>query len=121
METQNLIKFLDWGTSGHKGSAMKSNELSVWYNLKNKNYSITFSNDLDTDKKYIRFGKLGDNIAICFNNDSGVKISRVGKLNKNMKVDCKDFVQHFFSKLDKEKDRKILKFKKITNDILIIE
>jgi hypothetical protein len=122
---ENLINFFDFGTSSPRGRRLPENHVSVWYNLKgNKSYGCTFSNNIKTDKKYIKIGKLGDDICFMFTNEPSIRIYGDAEKRKNVVFNSKGFVEHIFPELKsgrfEEKNRKIFKLKVINPDIFVI-
>ena len=116
---ENLIEFFDLKT-GAKGRKLNDKNVSVWYNTKYNGYNVTFSNDIDTHLEYVKIGKLGDNLCFVFNSEEGLRLTKVGTTNKNLKFSSKDFIEMIFGRINevqKTKDRKVFEMQKINDTI----
>lgn len=126
---ENLIQFLDFETS-QRGRQMGSNSFSVWYNLNGQNntYGTTFSNDIKTEKRGVKIGKLGDQICFVFTDEqNAIRIygnkKDAGKKNKNIVFSSKGFCEFMFKDLKNiktGKNRVVFNLKKISEDIFVI-
>lgn len=119
---EELIEYFDWSAPVRRRK-ISEDTLSVWYNMTNKNYAVTLSNNFRTDKKFVKVGKIGDNLALMFNNESGFRVQFCGspknEIKQNVKFSSLQLIEYIFTNLDKTKDRKEFSFSKISDDILI--
>ena len=124
---ENLIQYLELEKS-NRGRKMDDNSFSVWYNLSGKisTFGTTFSNDIKTEKKGVKIGKLGDKICFVFTDEPNA-IRIYGNNNKserkNIVFNSKGFCEFMFCDLiDKKegKDRKVYELKKINDEIFVI-
>lgn len=114
---ENLIEFFDMKAGSNRGRRLRPLTASVWYNMAYKGYNTTFSNDIVTDKAFVKIGKLGDNLCFVFNDEEGLKLSQVGSRNKNVKFSSRQFIEMIFGELEKNKDRKVFEMQKINESI----
>ena len=126
---ENLIQFMDFGTSSALGRRLPDNHVSVWYNLKgkNKSYGCTFSNNIKTEKPFVKIGKLGSDICFMFTEESAIRLYGDITKRKNIVFNSKGFCEFMFPELKTgtvgiipEKGRKIFKLKVINSDIFVI-
>ena len=119
---EELIEYFDW-SSPVRRRRIQEDTLSIWYNTTNKNYAVTISNNYKTNKKFVKIGKIGDNLAFMFNDENGFRVQFCGSPQKttkqNVKFSSLQLIEYIFTNLDKPKDRKEFAFTKISDDILI--
>ena len=119
---EELIEYFDWSGPVRRRRILEDT-LSIWYNTKNKNYAVTISNNFKTDKKFVKIGKIGDNLAFMFNNEVGFRVQFCGSPQKTSKQNVKfssfQLIEFIFTKITQEKDRKEFAYTKISDDILI--
>ena len=76
-----------------------------------------------TDKKFVKIGKIGDNLAFMFNNEAGFRVQFCGSPQKtskqNVKFSSQQLIEFIFTEITQEKDRKEFSYTKISDDILI--
>jgi hypothetical protein len=114
---EQLIEFFDFGTKpSGRGTHLKSNTVSVWYNLKHSCYNCTFSSDIKTDKACIKIGKLGSDLCFAFANE-GIALRKSGK---NIVFASRDFVEMVFGEIKNEKGRKVYNLKKINSEVYVL-
>jgi hypothetical protein len=112
------IEFLDFKSPNGKGRRLPENSVSVWYNNgEQKTYGITFSNNIMTDKKFVRVGKIGEKLCLFFNDEDGIRVTK----SKNMICHSKSFIEYIFVELNKEKDRKVFELEVMSSDLFIIK
>jgi len=125
---ENLIQFFDFNTTS-KRSVLMPNSLSVWYNLNNRNKSFgcTFSNNIKTNRRHVKIGKLGNDICVVFTDELGITLygSKNVEKRKNVIFNSRQFCEMIFPELIKEnittgKKRKTFNLKKINADIYVL-
>jgi hypothetical protein len=118
---ENLIEFFDWKRSTVSAKKkLGENDFAIWYNKKNTSYCVTINNQFKTDKEFVKFGKLGNSIAMVFNNEDGFRLHKVGmKESQNITFACVHIVKMVFAEMKEEKNRKLFKYNKVNNDVLI--
>lgn len=130
---QELIKFMDFSQNrSGRGRKLADKTISVWYNIKpddsKKNvYAATMSNDISTDKRFVKIGMLGDEMVLVFTNEpDGIRINGSIEKRKNLVFHSKGFVEHIFPEVsspdhEKLKDRKVFKLIPVSSDVYKIE
>tara|TARA_R110002126_G_scaffold93089_2_gene220725 strand:+ start:6068 stop:6451 length:384 start_codon:yes stop_codon:yes gene_type:complete len=122
---ENLIQFIEFDKTG-RGRSLGEESVSVWYNLngKSKTFGVTFSNDIKSDKGYIKIGKFADQYCFVFTNEGGFTIYGDPDQRKNIVFNSRGFCEMIFENLKTEskgKDRKVFKLKKLTDEVFVIE
>jgi hypothetical protein len=122
---EQLIKFIDFETSaGMRGRRLDPDTLSAWYNLSkpnNKVYGVTLSQNIQTDKKNVKIGKIAEDLCLFFTNDSGIKLR---KSSKNIVFSNRGFIEYLFPECKQKasgKDRKIYTLIQVSNDVYLIK
>lgn len=112
------IEFMDFKSPNGRGRRLPENSVSVWYNNGlQKTYGMTFSNNIMTDKKFVRVGKIGERLCLLFTDEDGIRLTK----GKNILCHSKQFVEYIFEDLDKEKDRKVFELEVMSSELFIIK
>jgi hypothetical protein len=118
---ENLIQFMDFGKSTGRGRRLDPLSVSVWYNRKDRgSYGVTFSNDIKTDKKRVKIGKIGERICFVFTDESeAITLNK----SKNVVFRSYGFVSFMFDGqiIEGKSDRKVLKLERLESNIYIIK
>lgn len=126
MEMENLISFFE---KEERRTKLEKNTISVWFNKKNNNYAVTFSDEKLSVFKYARIGILGENLVIVFYSqkpsDNYFTISNTGSKKTTCVIHGKSFVSPIFKKFGKdfksEKERILIEFESITESIIVLK
>jgi hypothetical protein len=130
---QELIQFMEFSKNvGGRGRRLADNTISIWYNIekpdsKKRVYASTIANNVRTEKKFVKIGKLGDDLVIVFTNEpDGIRINGSIEKRKNLVFHSKGFVEYIFPELKnvdhkQVKDRKVFRLIPVSSDVYKIE
>jgi len=124
---ENLISFIEFDSplDGLRGGRLQNNSCSIWYNLdgQQKNYAVTFAQNIETERKNVKIGTLGDEICFVFTDEPGIKLNN-SKNRKNILFHSKGFLEYIYPELKKiksGKDRKVFQLKEVGKNVLMLK
>tara|TARA_R110002153_G_scaffold189041_4_gene341904 strand:+ start:10973 stop:11368 length:396 start_codon:yes stop_codon:yes gene_type:complete len=114
------IDFFDFSNETTRGRKLKNMSCSIWYNKsKNKTYAVTFSNDILTEKEYVKIGRIGNRICFVFTDEKAIRLSK----NRNILFRSKQFISMIYGKVDELtelRQRTIYGLEKLGQDVYLL-
>ena len=126
---ENLINFFENKGAKTGRSGLGANVASAWFNKKNNDFQMTFSNEKLLDFNYVKIGTIGEALVIVFYENkpdsNSFKTSKRGTSRKNLCVSGKSLVEVVFEKfgkkLDGQRDRIVVEFEFLTENIISLK